>query len=185
MARGLKETIYDPIADDVERAYWQYRAARERYPAADGVLNFVPYVGAAINADDVFRDVRDGASIGEITADAAGAAVNLALLGKYGKAAHAVGDFTKEVASTTKRMTKNFAGEPAMYSLAGTAVATPPVMYAAHYADKQQKADEKYGDASLNAVAAEIRAREPQGPTLYDRARAAVESAIGSFGGLW
>lgn len=72
---GLNEAIVQPLWNDAKNAYWLQRAARERYPVANTALNFVPYVGAATNVDDIVQDVRTQQP-GNIPGDLGGLAVN-------------------------------------------------------------------------------------------------------------
>lgn len=138
---GLIDEFGKPIAEDVVKAYRMYRAARARYPAVDGVLNFVPYVGAAANADDIASDVANK-QYSDIPADAIGAAVNLAL--------------AKKGFSGVASMAKSAAGvagprTAAKVSLIGGAF--PAVAYVNHYLNAQEEANKKYKNMPLSEIA--------------------------------
>lgn len=142
---GAVGRIVDRIKDGVSDAYWMQRAVRERYPAADAVLNFVPYVGAATNIDDVVQDVRSG-DYSSIPSDAAGAALNVGAtkLGLRG---------LSEVAKDAQRYGRS--GGKVM----ATGVGMPTALYVDHYLDRQKAADEQYGDTPLVDIAKQLRSK--------------------------
>jgi hypothetical protein len=171
-ARGFKEAIVDPIAEDWEKGYWQQRAVRARYPGADGVLNFTPVIGAVTAVDDVARDVVDTGTVsGENLAELA---LNRTAMGKYGRGAI---DAVKRVAKSgdAARLDKRTqelkeagwpskgtsprsqAGASLGAAIAAPVVATPAVGYVQHYVNKQQEANAKYGDMPIKEIAAGLR----------------------------
>lgn len=154
---GLKNAIIDPIAEDFKQAYWTQRAARARYPGADAALNFVPYVGAATNLDDVAQDVRTK-QYQDVPGDLAGAALNIGALKAYGAVAKSAPGAVKDAISAVSGATGGKRGNmPAAASFTGSAVATPVAAYIDHYATKQKEADAKYGDTPLRGIASQLR----------------------------
>lgn len=142
---GLKEAVVDPMWSDIKDAYWLQRAARERYPAADAVLNFVPYVGAVTNADDIVQDIR-GADYKATPGDAAGMALNLA-------ATKAGVRGLSEVARDAERLGRSGGRVMAI------GVGMPATGYLTHYADRQKAAEKAYGDTPLLEIARQLRSK--------------------------
>lgn len=157
MARGVKEAVVDPIAEDFKQAYWMQRAARTRNPKVDAALNFVPYVGVAAAADDLQHAVREGDKAGSV-ANAVEVAVNPTTM-KAGLRAgiKAVSDDTPVVRkkfgqtyeSARGFVGKKMAGALGLASGAGAA--------ANYYGHAQNDANEKYGDRPLKEIAQELR----------------------------
>ena len=137
---GLKEAIGSPIAKDFESAYWMQRAARAKYPAADSILNFMPYLGVATNVDDIQRNARDNGSFDP--RDLAGLAVGVAAtkFGLKGVNTLATGAGRARTASNVRAV----------------GIGMPAAAYAGHYVDAQRAANEQYGDRPLIDIAKEL-----------------------------
>lgn len=136
---GLKKAIVDPIAKDFRDGYWTQRAVRARYPAADALLNFVPYVGIATNADDLQRSVIDSGRINP--GDLAGLAVGAAS--------------TKLGLKGLSTVASGIPGRKAS-SVMVNGVGLPAAGYLNHYIDAQSAANQKYGNRPLHEIVKEL-----------------------------
>jgi hypothetical protein len=173
LLRGLKQEIHEPIANDIKDAYWAYRAARARYPGADGVLNFTPYLGLATAAEDIAHGFLNSPSSyvtsDDFAKDAIELALNRAVFSKYGRglfaAAKKLASFAKSSGQKVRKESKGRkagaraeAGTLGAGSLIlGPAATIPPLAYYNHYANRQREANAQYGNTPLNEIADELR----------------------------
>jgi len=163
-----ERSIYGAVKENLANAYWLQRAARTRYPGADGVLNFTPYVGLATAADDIGQDLYQNKHIsGENLAELA---LNRAAMSKYGKGV--VGSFKnlgkyaeKAKDDTVARSHGRKTGHRGQGALLGSlgmplalAASVPPVAYYQYYKGKQLEANEQYGDTPLRDIAKQLQA---------------------------
>lgn len=138
--KGLKEALVDPISRDWRDAYWIQRAVRERYPAGNAALDFVPWVGLAANADDMMQAENTGDTVGA----AAGAAVTGGVTAAYAKGGlQAVKGVAKDA--------------PGMAGRAAVILSTGPLMYLRSVLDAQSKATQQYKDTSMREIAEQLR----------------------------
>jgi hypothetical protein len=150
---GLKEAVYDPIKRDFVNAYWLQRAARTRYPGADGVLNLTPYVGMGANLDDIQRSIRDEGTVEG--SDLAGLALNAATTASYGKLLKNTPAFANMVKQQVVGATGGKRGNNIVPGMVMGA-SYPGVAYINHYIEAQQEANRKYGNKSLSNISREL-----------------------------
>jgi hypothetical protein len=166
---GLKEAIYEPIKEDVKDAYWVQRAARTRYPGADGIFNFLPYVGAATVADDMAQSLYQEGTIHN--SDLIEAAINRSTMGLAGKGAvnsfRSLGQYGQNAKNQVISNSKgNKTGDRAQAATLvaggiplGLVAALTPMAYYGHYANRQENANKQYGDLPLYKIAEELQAK--------------------------
>lgn len=136
---GFADAVGKPITDDMVRAYQLQRAARARYPGADGVLNFVPYVGVATNVDDIINDIAGG-NYGSLPGDVASGAVGVktTMMGAKG------------LLGAARMATSQGRSGGKVLLMGGGA---PAMAYIDHYRKAQAEADKKYGDTPVLDIA--------------------------------
>lgn len=138
--KGLKEALVDPISRDWGDAYWIQRAARERYPAGNAALDFMPYAGIAANIDDMAQANNAMDMAGATT----GAVVNGGVTAAYAKGGlQAVKGVAKDA--------------PGMAGKAAVLLSTGPLMYLRSVLDAQSKANQQYKDTSMREIAEQLR----------------------------
>lgn len=140
--KELRTQLLDPLAQDWNNAYWNYQALRTRYPAADAVLDFVPYVGIANGVDDIRRSLPVGDLQGTANG-AAGMAIGASTTGKYAKAS----------VETLQELAKH---APGVAKRAAVILSAGPMGYLDHVVESQKAANARYQDMPLADMAAQL-----------------------------
>lgn len=138
--KGLKEALVDPISKDWEDAYWIQRALRERYPAGNAALDFVPWAGWAASADDMAQ----ARNAGDIAGAVAGTAINAGTTAAYAKGG------LQAVRNATQHA-------PGMMGRGVALLSMGPFMYLRSVLDEQSKANQQYKDTSMREIAEQLR----------------------------
>jgi hypothetical protein len=162
MYNGVKEAVVDPIKEDFKDAYWIQRAAREKYPAADAALNFIPtplgaVVGLAANADDLYHDAGKGDLI-KSTGDVGGALLGTGRIASAGKLLKSTMSDGKYAIDAVQKKLGTKAGAPEAAFAANFGVIPAGAVYAADVADSQRDANKEYKDQSVADLAKQLRA---------------------------